>query len=59
MADKNAKDYSATYVSIAAIAGLVILNIFSKEVPTFVNYGLIGAALGASIEDIRSWLGKK
>lgn len=57
MADKNAKDISSVLVSVAAIAGLVILNIFSHDVPAHVNYGLIGAALGASIEDIRNWIG--
>lgn len=59
MAKDNEKDMSAVLVSVAAIFGLVILNIFSQEVPNHVNYGLIGAALGASIEDIRNWISKK
>lgn len=50
---------SATIVSVVAILALVILNIYSDEVPQSVNFGLIGAALGASIEDIRGWLGGK
>lgn len=46
-------------VAIAAIIGLVVLNIFAPQAPDLVNIGLIGAALGAKIEDLRSWYGKK
>lgn len=58
MADSQ-KDNTAVIVSVAAIVGLVILNIFAQEVPESVNFGLIGAALGASLDDIRNSIRKK
>lgn len=52
MAETN-QNYAAVFVSIAAIIGLVILNIFSQDVPESVNFGLVGAALGASFDEVQ------
>lgn len=57
MADSS-QNYAAVIVSIAAITGIVILNIFSNEVPDSVNIGLIGAALGASFDEVQKRLKK-
>lgn len=47
-------------VAVAAIIALVVLHLFSEnEVPQFVDWGLIGAALGAKIDDVKSWFGGK
>ena len=60
MAGENKAEKATSWgITLAAITGLVVLNIFNPEAPTVVNYGLVGAALGAKIEDIREWLGRK
>lgn len=49
---------SGTFISLGAIIGLVVLNILNENVDFFVNLGLIGAILGANIEDVRRWFQK-
>ena len=45
-------------VAVTAIIALVVLHLFSqREVPQFIDWGLIGAALGAKIDDVKTWFG--
>ena len=50
---------ASNIVAVSAIIGIVILNVYAEEVSEIVNIGLIGAALGAEVDDFRSWVGKK
>lgn len=52
---------SGNLVSVFAVIGLVVLATFdlfsSNNVPSFVYFGLIGASLGAKIDDVQRWIG--
>lgn len=57
---KDAK--TSNIVAVAAIVALVILavldlNNLNDTIPSFIYFGLIGASLGAKIEDIKNWFG--